>query len=228
MNLREIEVSDAPISKGEYYGNWIDAFGAVSTFLAVLVALFASEIQACFRKVKFEVELSDGGVVEDLIDDGNGGKKASRYYTSIQITNNGNINALDCELYLEKAEVYADKHDESNAKIIDTEYVAIAIGNVGGNVYIPSNGKKVLQIIEVLSPEKQSTPDGGKAVTKPQLNIPGLKNIDKQFESGKLKLTYCLYSSNAKPKKFDVVLLWNGTWEKRQTEMRRVLTTKLK
>ena len=228
LNLREIEICDAPMSKGEYYGNLIGAFGAISTFMAVVVALFASEIQSCFRKVKFDVKLSDGGVVEDLVDDGNGGKKASRYYSSIQIANYGNVNALNCELYLEKAEAYANKYDESNGKIIDTDYVPINIGNIGGNVYIPSNGKKVLQIIEILSPEKQSTPDGGMTVTKPQVNIPGLKNIDKQFESGKLKLTYCLYSSNAKPKKFDVIIFWNGTWETRQKEMRQVLTTELK
>ena len=226
LNLRDIEFSDDPITKGEYYGNWIGAVGAISTFLAVVVALFSTEIRSCFKMVKFDIRLSNDDIQEDLVDD-NDGKKAVRYYNSIEISNSGNLNALDCELYIEKANVYKGKYDH-NGTALDIGSAAIDIGNTGGNVYIPSSGKKILQIIEVQAPEEQSTPEGNSVKLKPQIKIPGLKNVDKQFDSGKLELTYCLYSSNAKPKRFTVTVNWDGRWEKRQPEMKTILTVDLK
>lgn len=59
------------------------------------------------------------------------------------------------------------------------------------------------------------------------MKILGLLNSDGEISAGCIVLTYCLYSINAKPKKFKFIVTWNGNWEERQAEMKNALTTKL-
>lgn len=220
-----IIISDAEISKSEYYSNIINSFVTFGTCAAVIVALFLTEIRSWFKKVNFNIQLHNADIIEDLIDN-KGSKKAIRYYNSIQIFNKGNINAQYCELYLERAEYY--KGQMTNTPLdLAVQYTAIDWGNVNNNVYIPCQGKKVLHIFEILAPKKQSTPDGGENKIPPKMKILGLLNSDGEISAGCIVLTYCLYSINAKPKKFKFIVTWNGNWEERQAEMKNALTTKL-
>ena len=155
LGLGPCEMTNTPISKGDYYGNVINGFVAFGTCSAVIVALFLDEIRSLFKKVTFVIQLNSDEAIEE-VENIKGTKKARRYHNSIQFFNNGNINAQNCELYVESASFISD-----NSTTTLTVENAPINWNLGNNiVYIPYQGKKVLPLFEIIAPQKQSTPDG--------------------------------------------------------------------
>ena len=221
FNLGVIEISDTPISKGDYYGNIINGFVAIGTCLAVVVALFNNEIRSFFKKVSFNICLDNNEIIED-VEDIKGTKKAKRYHNSIQFYNNGNINAENCELYVESV-IFIEK--DSTPSPLKVEKKPINWNLESSKVYIPYQGKKVLQAFEIIAPKKQSTPDGKVDTIPAKIEILGLKEIEPT--AGKWDIINCLYSTNSKPNKFKYVIDWNGKWEERQTEMKNYLKVNL-
>lgn len=220
LGLGPCEMTNTPISKGDYYGNVINGFVAFGTCSAVIVALFLDEIRSLFKKVAFVIQLNSDEAIEE-VENIKGTKKARRYHNSIQVFNNGNINAQNCELYVESASFISD-----NSTTTLTVENAPINWNLGNNiVYIPYQGKKVLPLFEIIAPQKQSTPDGKTDIIPATLKMLGLKNIE--AKAGKWEIIYCLYSTNSKPQKFKYIVEWNGNWEERQTEMKDILKMKL-
>lgn len=220
LGLGPCEMTNTPISKGDYYGNVINGFVAFGTCSAVIVALFLDEIRSLFKKVAFVIQLNSDEAIEE-VENIKGTKKARRYHNSIQFFNNGNINAQNCELYVESASFISD-----NSTTTLTVENAPINWNLGNNiVYIPYQGKKVLPLFVIIAPQKQSTPDGKTDIIPATLKMLGLKNIE--AKAGKWEIIYCLYSTNSKPQKFKYIVEWNGNWEERQTEMKDILKMKL-
>lgn len=213
-------VSNEPITIGDLYSNWINAFSALGTILAVVVALFLEEIRGLFKKVDFQISLESSEALED-VEDFQGTKKAIKYHNSIHINNEGNINARNCELYLENASFSSN----GCSTTLHVENEPIKWNKDNDSVYIPFQGSKILSIFEFLAPQKQSTPDGQVDILPAKLKILGLANID--TKAGKWELTYCLNSINSKPTKFRYIIEWNGEWEERQKEMSNNLTMNL-
>lgn len=139
----------------------------------------------------------------------------------------GNINAQNCELYLENAEFFLSE----NNKHCDSFPVGNEPINWGNNsshmVYVPSQGKKILRIFEMLAPQKQSNPTGkdGNIIPAQYYFLGFPHNVD--AKKGKWELMYCLNSTNSKPQRFKLSVEWNGEWEGRQTDMKKLLTMKL-
>ena len=78
----------------------------------------------------------------------------------------------------------------------------------------------------MIAPQKQTNPDGKIDNIKPvEYVFLGLPS--REAKKGKWELTYCLYSTNSKPQRFKYSVVWNETWEDRQTEMKNMLTMKL-
>ncbi len=218
--LGSTSFSDEPMTKGEYYGNIINFFVAFGTCSTVIIALFLDEIRSLFKKVTFEIKLYNEDAIEE-VEDIKGTKKAKRYYNAIEFFNKGNINAQNCELYLESAKFISD----TTSILLTVENNPINWNNNSNIVYIPRQGKKVLPLFEILAPQKQSTPEGKIDVIPAVLNILGLKKIE--AKAGKWELIYCLYTTNSKPKKFKYNVEWKGSWEERQTEMKDILKMNL-
>lgn len=220
FGLGPCNMSNEPISKGDYYGNFINGFVALGTCSAVIVALFLDEIRSLFKKVTFNIQLDNEEAIEE-VENIKGTKKAKRYHNSIQFFNNGNINAQNCELYLESAKFTS----ENSTSTLTVENTPINWNQDNNIVYIPYQGKKVLPLFEIIAPQKQSTPDGKTDIIPAVLRILGLRDTD--AKAGQWELIYCLYSTNSKPQKFKYIIEWNGSWEERQTEMRNFLKMKL-
>lgn len=225
-NWGAIMISDTPISKAEYYQLVTSIFEAIGTCAAVIVALFLNEIRACFKKVSFDIALSSEDALEE-VEDIKGTKKALKYYNHIEFFNKGNINAQNCELYLENAEFFLSE----NNKNCDSFSVGNEPINWGNNsspmVYVPSQGKKILRIFEMIAPQKQSNPTGkDDNIIPAQYSFLGFPhNVD--AKKGKWELIYCLNSTNSKPQRFKLSIEWNGEWEGRQADMKKLLTMKM-
>lgn len=220
LGLGPCEIKNEPITKGDYYGNIINGFGSFSTFAAVICALFLNEIRSLFKKVDFVIQLENNEAIEDT-EDIKGSKKAKRYHNSIIFINNGNINAHNCELYIENA-VFTSDHSTHSLSVENSPIKWSSDNNI---VYIPPAGKKILHLFEIIAPQKQSTPDGKTDEIPAKINMLGLKGIE--AKSGKWELDYCLFTSNSKPQRFRFIIEWNGRWEERQTEMKDYLKMKL-
>lgn len=214
-----IEVVKEQISKKELWDLLIAAFGALGTFGAVVVALFLNEIRSLFKYVKFNIKLLDNDIIEDL-HNVKGSKKAARYYNYIEFYNNGNINAENCELYLESASFTSKESPTKVALSVPSTPIEWLSNN--NTVYIPKKGgKKVLQAFSLFAPQKQSTPDGTKEDNPVSIQILGLDTME--ADAGEWELNYTLYSTTADSKKVKVVINWNGKWEDRKTEMKDIL-----
>lgn len=213
------EVTLEPISKKEVWELVIAAFGALGTFGAVVAALFLNEIRSWFKRVKFNVQLLDKDIIEE-VHNVKDSKKASRYYNYIEFYNNGNINAENCELYLESA-FFTSKESPTKGSLSVPNTPIEWLSN-NNTVYIPKKGgKKVLQAFSLFAPQKQSTPDGAKETNPASIKILGLESME--ASAGEWELNYALYSTTADAKKIKVTINWNGKWEERKTEMKDIL-----
>lgn len=219
-----IILSDTKMTMTDYYQLLISIIEAIGTCAAVIVALFLNEIRACFKKVSFDVVLSNTNAVED-VEDIKKTKKALRYYNHIQFLNKGNINAQNCELYLESANFFINENN-INPDSFPVLNEPINWGN-STMVYIPSQGKKILRIFEITAPQKQSNPSGKDDYEVPaKYTFLGLsKPVD--AKKGKWELTYCLNSTTSKPHRFKLEISWDGQWEERESEMKKLLTMNL-
>ena len=66
LGLGPCEMTNTPISKGDYYGNVINGFVAFGTCSAVIVALFLDEIRSLFKKVTFVIQLNSDEAIEEV------------------------------------------------------------------------------------------------------------------------------------------------------------------
>ena len=226
FNLGPCEIIDTPITKGDYYGNWINSFVAFGTCSAVIISLFLEEIKGTFKKVSFGISLNNKEALEHLINV-KINKKAIKYYNDISISNNGNINAQNCELYLESA-VFFKSSTSGTGLPQKIENKLVKWGeDTGTCAYIPSKGKKILRAFEIIAPKNQVNPDEKEEnTTSAMYKFMGIPN-ELEAISGKWELTYSLYSTNSKLQRFKLIVTWNGEWEERQQDMKESLTAKI-
>lgn len=210
------QISDAPIARGDYYLILVGILTALGTLSAAAVALFMNEIRSTFKKVIYDINLDSEEIKEEVVEI-KGNKKAKRYFNSCLFANTGNINALNCELYIESASFKANEI----TTLLTWENAPIKWSEEHSMSYIPSKGKRMLPLFEITAPESQSTPDEKTTTTPGQIKIAGMKPFE--AKGGCWEVVYCVYSSTAKPQKFRLIADWNGKWEDRQTEMRNML-----
>ena len=220
------QITSVPLQTYQYYALIINIMAAIVTFLAVMVALFKEDIRKIWECSKIEIRTPIDNIIEKLdtssqSDSSDTHLEARAYESRIEINNTGNISAIGAEIYLEKLSF---KGEFANSQIIETTGTALPwSGTEKTNIIIPPEGKKLLRIVELYGPEKQSLPTGDKTeYPPPTLKIGDVAN-KVEYNKGTWIGTFVLYSQNAKPVSFDVEIEWNGKWEKRLSEMRKHL-----
>lgn len=209
------------MTQTETYKTIIGILGMVGTIGAVVVALFQNEIRSWFKSVGLEAKLHSEGFNED-VEDVKEVKRATRYYNELEISNKGNLNALNCELYIESARITYNNNSNRQLHFSNDQLLG---ANSGKEIYIPSEGKKIIPLFEILRPEEQSTPDGSSESTLPKLKILGIEDLN--GANGKVQVDYCIYAVNSRPLRFKFTLDWTGAWEQRKEEMKNLLKLKI-
>lgn len=202
-------LSDAPVDKGVNLGNLIALFGAFFTLLAVIVALFKDEIVSNFKSVDVNEELLSDSVEEYLNEDqGGGDPTVAKFYNQVIFKNNGNVNALDCELTVESI---------SFKGVNDLHSMPVSVAKrkvlLGGQerTYIPKDGgKRETDLFEIMSSED---PDGNK---KTQVLV---ANNSVSAKAGTWIVEYCITMSNASVKHSKFEISWNGEWHDHKNNM---------
>lgn len=216
------------LKSAEYYTIVISSISAIVTFLAVIVALFKDDIRKIWNYSKIEIKIPTENIKErtsssndSQSDSSESHIEARKYESRIEISNIGNISTIGAELYLEK--LTFEGLGYATIQTIETTGVPLCwSGSDKTTIIIPPEGRKLVKIFELISPEKQSLPNGENTTVPAQLKIGNIDN-NHEFSNGKWIGTFVLYSQNAKPVRFSVKIEWNGRWEKRLTEMKQYL-----
>lgn len=233
IRLFNVPVDETPIRTNEYLSFVLGLIGTLVTFLAVVVALFKEDIRKMWENVSFAVEFSDPQITEKLdveevgTSDGSTTNylKAFKYQTTIVINNEGKLAARGCEMYLEK--LIFNSSEQIGSKTIDVPDVPIQWNEKGeSKILVPPKGKRSVPIIEIISPKKQSLPDGKTVDEPPMLKIGSVENPS-DFRNGQWIGTFVVYSENVEPYRFSVCVKWDGKWAQRLTEMKDGITIKI-
>lgn len=211
----------------------ISSISAFVTFLAVIVALFKEDIRKYWEFSNLKVTIPSNNIVEKLNSQSGTAQssedihlEAQLYHSRIEIINAGNLPAIGAEIYLEKLEFNNEGY--TNTQFIETSGSPLNWnGTDKFSVIIPPGGRKLVDIVELIGPEKQSLPDGEKTTIPSKLIIGNVSN-PQDYTKGKWTGTFGIYSQNAKPLRFQVVVEWSGKWEKRLAEMKRFLKIEIK
>lgn len=209
-------LSDNPVDKGQNFANFIAVFGTLFTLCAVIVALFKDEIVGNFKRVDVSANVKSD-TVEEFFNEAQGDKDptVAKFYNQIVFKNEGNVNALDCELLVEKM-VFKGRNDV-NPRSINITQNKILIGGQE-RTYIPKNGgHREANIIEIVS---SANPNGNETS---QLTI---ANNTVPVKDGTWTVDCCLNMSNATIKHYQIEIVWNGEWHDHKNNMQ--IQTKIK
>ena len=221
-------VTPSTVNSGEFCNIIIGFVSAIVTFLAVVVALFKEDIRKIWNYSKLDITNPAENIKEVIppitdsqSDSSETHLEAQKYESCIEIHNIGNVPSIGAELYLERLTFSGPGY--TTAQIIETSSVPISwSGSEKASIIIPPEGKKLVKIVELFGPVKQSLPTGEVITNPPVLRI-GNAESDSNFNNGKWIGAFVIYSQNEKSVRFDVEIEWNGRWEKRLTEMKRYL-----
>jgi hypothetical protein len=227
INLFKVNVKVEEISTTEYIRLVISIISIFLTFMAILVALFKDDFRERWKRPKILFsepndclsEVKDQNTSINVIE-------ALQYNYRVQIHNNGSLPSLNTEIYLEKLEFIQNNLEITNPLEISGVPLFWDEKKVKEAIIIPPGGMKMLNIIELRAPEKESLPDK----TLPQ-KLPVLKIGDiianKEKNSGTWLATFTLYAQNHNPIKFITKVQWDGTWQNRLADMGSILKIEL-
>lgn len=155
------------LSKGDYYKFAASMTSAFITFCAVIVALFKDDFREFWKRPRIVFNSPSNFTVEDIESSLNTGSddekmiKASKYFSRIEIFNNGNLPALGTEMYLDKLEFIPK--DSTISQLIETPGSPLNWNKEDGkSIIIPPGGRKLVNVVEIIAPEKISLPDSAK------------------------------------------------------------------
>lgn len=202
-------LSEDPVDRGQNLENIISIFAAFFTLMAVIVALFKDEIVGNFKNVDITIEPLCYSVEEYLNEtQGEGDPTVAKFYNQIVFKNNGNVNALDCELLVEK--VSFRKKSDVHSHPVNISKKKVLLGGLD-RTYIPKNGgHREANLVEIMTSED---PDGNK---KNQLLIADNPVASK---AGIWTVEYCLNMSNGSIKHCQFEIEWDGVWHDHKNNM---------
>lgn len=203
------DLSEEPVNKGQNLSNLIAIFSSIFTLLAVVVALFKDEIVGNFKSVELDVapicDTIEVSYDESMAEED---PTISKYYNNVIFNNQGNINALGCELQVENIE-FKGPSDLHQRKITFSKKKVMLGGQEQS--YIPKNGgKRETSLIEIMTSED---PEGNKKI---QLSI---AENQVQPKAGLWIVEYCLNMSNANIRHYKFQIEWDGKWHDNKSMM---------
>ena len=202
-------LSESPVDKGQNLSNLIALFAAFFTLLAVIVALFKDEIVGCFKNVDVSGEALCS-TVEETFDEipRDGDPVVSKYFNQIIFKNTGNVNALDCELIIDRIQ-FKSRTEIYPHSIQLTQKILQLSGQ--DKTYIPKDGgTREADLVEITSSED---PNGNRNT---QLLVAGTPVPSRD---GTWMVELCLIMSNATRKHFQFEIVWDGNWHDNKNHM---------
>lgn len=196
------------VDPGVHLGNIINLFVCIGSFVAIIVALFKSEIEGMFKSVDLKAAFENSTVFEVLNEESSDNPTARQYYNNLFLTNYGNINALNCEVQID--EIKFKRETDLRPTSLYCEKLKLPF--ISDSAFISANGGyQRIRLFEITSSQD---PDGNIKMT---LKLG--ENIYPITVGGTWTIKCCANLENAKPYVFTCEIKWDGMWHARRNEM---------
>lgn len=201
-------------------------FGVLFTAIAIVVAIWGNEIRGYFNKKKCDVEIENGGFVEDVrgIEDDER-MEARMYNCNLIIKNTGAKEIESCTVFITK--ILYKQEDKSKGK-------SIGLNNRMPLYWFDPNIKslnifkgerRTIPVLRVYPDSNIQTPDSQNTRVIPRrLSIMGFNIEGRYAQKGIWEISYMVCNSHEPLKVFKLVAQWNGEWHRREKEMNDCLT----
>ena len=202
---------------------------AISTLLAVIVALFGDYLKALIYGEKCEVCLVNDSFTENLAHtEHTTSPEAQSFDCSLKITNSGSREIKDCQILLKEVKYRQEPTRKyKSLKKFDHKPLYWTIpNNISHNLVVDDN--LTIPLFKIYPENSCQTPDDS-ASSPLRIRVIGCQ-LDNKYttKSGYWITSYSVQSSSKILCSFDVEVWWDGSWHNRISEMSSSVTAQLK
>lgn len=222
-------ILEGKCSKPEFIYYLSQILGVFVTFMAVLVAIFGSEIKAMIFRPKCKIVLSneEDGIIEKLNDSiGNQPIKANLYDCVLKVINIGNKEITNCELIISKIQYKTEERQKHFKDLLSGGYKKIYwYSRDEQSINLPAGENREVNLFRIY-PSMQTPDERGDSPAR--LSFSGYPLDLKYCQKGVWEVTYKLQTIEKVLSSFNLQISWNGQWCDRLSEMKDEVTVKLK
>ena len=200
--------------------------GVIGTFLALLVAIFGTEIKNMFFSPKCQVYILGDGFDEDLGQTvSTSAPVAQMYKCALVLKNTGSKELTDLSLVVK--EVHFIGENGKSKKISRFENTLFWLNPEIKKINLREKEERELIVARVWPEASEGTPDNS-SKSPLRFSITGINLDSKYNQKGKWIVKYSLQTPHKIIKTFEISLSWTGKWWSRINEMTNELTSELK
>ena len=200
--------------------------GVVFTAFAVVVAIWGNDIRGFFNKEKCDVEIENGGFVEDvrgIEDDEN--MSARQYNCNLIVKNTGPKEIESCTVYITKIVFKEDERSKGKSIGLSNRLPLYWFEPNNKSINILKDEHPTIPVLRVYPDSNIQTPDQQNLKRIPRkFSIMGFNLENKYSRKGIWEINYLICNAHEALKEFKLVAHWNGEWHRREKEMNDCLT----
>ncbi len=198
----------------------------LGTFLALLVAIFGTEIKNMFFSPKCKVFISGDGFEEDLGQTtSSASPSAQMYKCTLALKNSGSKELTDLALVVKEVHYV---NDNGKYKKINKFENTIFWGNPEvKKINLRETESREIIVARILPEASEGTPDNS-SKSPLRFSITGINLDTKYNQKGKWVVKYSLQTPHKIIKTFQITLSWTGKWCSRINEMENEVSSELK
>lgn len=200
--------------------------GVLFTAIAIVVAIWGNDIRGYFNKEKCDVEIENGGFVEDvrgIEDDEN--MSSRQYNCNLIVKNIGPKEIESCTVFITKI-VYKEEEKSKGKSIgLSNRMPLYWFEPNNKSINIIKDESRIIPVLRVYPDTNAQTPDQQNSKLTPRrISIMGFNIENKYSKKGIWEISYLICNAHESLKEFKLVAQWNGEWHRREKEMNDCLT----
>jgi hypothetical protein len=229
----EITIKQTPLTTHEILSLSVSLISILITFVAVTVALFKEDIRQFWENVELKVTFYQNRPFLEFTRAREFSSSltktpiAEKYETILVISNTGSLAAKNCKVYLDKLQIVKNGTNKLHDVNFDNSQ-ALKWKDKTDAVLVPPNGKALINVLSVISPEAQSV--GNLEEENGHENsaklIVGDYTIPDSRQEEHWIATFMIYPENARSLEYKLSVEWNHEWHTREPEMTEHLIIK--
>ena len=200
--------------------------GVLGTFIAIIVAIFGTEIKNLFFSPKCKAYIIGEGFEEDLGQTAStSSPSAQMYKCTLVLKNTGRKELTDLALVVKEVSFVNEKG--KSKKISRSENTIFWLNPEIKKINLRETEQRDIIIARVWPEASEGTPDNSKK-SPLRFSITGINLEQKYNQKGKWIVKYSLQTPHKIIKTFEIRLSWSGKWCSRINEMINEVTSELK
>lgn len=200
--------------------------GVLFTAIAIVVAIWGNDIRGYFNKEKCDVEIENGGFVEDVRGIEDDEKMSSRQYNcNLIIKNSGPKEIESCTVFITKIVYKEEEKSKGNSIGLSNRMPLYWFEPNNKSINIIKDESRIIPVLRIYPDSNAQTPDQQNSrLTPRRISIMGFNIENKYSKKGIWEISYLICNAHESLKDFKLVVQWNGEWHRREKEMNECLT----